>query len=334
MNLYEDDGHNLYFENEIPPAASIARVFYSPRNEEHPSLAHILGDAGLKTAAVPNDGNSYYFNPHLQFTKGFQRVFYPREYVEKAVGHPVGEVPDRYAVELATAVLRKYREERFFIWVHLFDSHLPHLGAAGENGMEGFRAEIRDTDAQVGRLLKELASLGRADDTVVVVMGDHGESFRYDATGIHGLDLYDDSMHVALLVDVPGVPPHDVKVDVGLIDVAPTLLALARVAVPDSIQGRSLLPWIAEPALADHVPSPPVFMETRRSVLGEKQPSLHLVGAVAQNTKVVFDAMTGTYACYDLDQDAGELHPIPGGIIDVPACTSLAAYVQGWWSAR
>jgi hypothetical protein len=332
VKLYEDRRSNLYFEDEIPAGVSVERIFYSPRGEANPSLARVLHQAGFVTAAVPNDGNSRYFDPRLEFTKGFEKIYYPRKELEKAAGVAVRDVPDRVAVALATAVLRAYRDDRFFLWVHLFDAHLPHESEDGKKQIEGFRGEIRSTDSQLARLLRALDDLGRSDDTVVAVMGDHGEDFRIDPNGLHGLDLRDDSMRVALLVAIPNLPGRDFNMDVGLIDVAPTLLALAGVKIPDSMQGQSLVPWIADPTLATaHLP---VLMETRRHLLGDDRPTRHITGAVADHRKVVHNVRNGITSCYELDRDPQEDRPIPSPLTSSARCRSLAAYLQGWAAAK
>ena len=332
VKLYEDSRGQLHFENEIPAGVSVEHVFYSPRGEGNPSLARVLYEAGFVTAAVPNDGNSYYFDPRLQFTKGFQKVYYPRHELAKATGITLRDVPDRVAVTLATAVLRQLQHDRFFVWVHLFDAHLPHESEGGQTQMAGFQGEIRSSDAQIARLLRALADVGRLDDTVVAVMGDHGEDFRIDPNGLHGLDLRDDSMRVALLMAIPNLPGRDFHFDVGLIDVAPTFLALSGIPIPDSMQGQSLLPWIADPALtAAHLP---VHMETRRHLLGDDRPTLHTIGAVADHNKVVYDVNDGITSCYNIDSDPQEDRPIPSPLASNGPCRSLAAYLQGWAADR
>jgi arylsulfatase A-like enzyme len=328
VKLYEDRDLHLFFEDEIPAGVSIARVYYSPRGERHASLAALLREAGFKTAAVPNDGRTHYFDPRLQFTSGFEKVYYPRERLQKAVKHPVSDVPDAAALDLAIAVLRKYRADRFFVWVHLFDSHMPHVSRSGATKIDGFRGEIREEDSYLGTLLATLTELGRSKDTIVAVMGDHGESFRYDPYGMHGLDVLDDSSRVALLIAIPGVPARDLRIDTSLIDVAPTLLVLSDVPIPSSMQGQSLVPWIAHPTLAEeHLP---VMMEVRRQLLGEDTPTHHLIGAVANDHKVEYDLNKGLSTCYDLEHDPGENRPVLLPLTDNLSCRRLASYLQGW----
>lgn len=101
---------------------------------------------------------------------------------------------------------------------------------------------ISHLDAEIGRVLSALEEQGIADKTIVVYTADHGL-----AVGQHGLmgkqNLYQHSIRVPLLMRGPGVP---VGVRVGELtsnrDIFPTLCALAGVDVPESVEGRSLLP--------------------------------------------------------------------------------------------
>ena len=112
----------------------------------------------------------------------------------------------------------------------------------------GYYRMISGVDAAIGRLLTELKSLGLADNTVVVLMGDNG--YFLGERGYAGKWLpYDLSIHVPLIIfdprtegKVEGSGPF---LPVLNIDIAPTLLDLAGVDVPEAMQGRSLVPLLA-----------------------------------------------------------------------------------------
>ena len=107
-------------------------------------------------------------------------------------------------------------------------------------------------DDAVGRLLAELDALGRAGDTVVVYTSDHG-----DLMGDHGLLMkgpfhYDGLLRVPSIWRGPGiVAGRSTTAPVGLVDLAPTLLDLAGVQPPASMQGRSLAPFLRGEAAPD-----------------------------------------------------------------------------------
>jgi len=109
-------------------------------------------------------------------------------------------------------------------------------------------------DLYVGLLLDALEDLGLADDTVVVVLGDHGEDLLEHGHFNHRLSLHDQNVHVPLLLRIPGEAPARVDSPVALVDVMPTLLGLAG-ARPRPGRGRDLL---------DPDPARAVFSESMR----------------------------------------------------------------------
>jgi arylsulfatase A-like enzyme len=99
------------------------------------------------------------------------------------------------------------------------------------------------TDRLVGRLVHLLEEQGRLDDTVLVVLSDHGEEFWEHGSVLHGHTVYQELLHVLLLARLPGARHGGRRVasTVRLLDVTPTLLELARLPVPESFQGQSLV---------------------------------------------------------------------------------------------
>ncbi|MDX1385309.1 MAG: tetratricopeptide repeat protein, partial [Thermoanaerobaculia bacterium] len=102
------------------------------------------------------------------------------------------------------------------------------------------------TDALIGQLLDALDELGMADDTIVLITADHGEALGDHGEPGHGLFLYDTTILVPLMLRLPDGrgSGREVPEQVRLIDVAPTLLELAGLPVPDGYAGESLAPFI------------------------------------------------------------------------------------------
>jgi arylsulfatase len=109
---------------------------------------------------------------------------------------------------------------------------------------------------EFARFLHTLRRLGRLDDTVVLLTADHGEPLGEHGAAMHGVALYEEQIHVPLMVWAPGLAPGWREDVTGLLDVPTTLLDLADVAVPDSFLGRSL-------ARAHVMESPPQAMGER-----------------------------------------------------------------------
>lgn len=114
----------------------------------------------------------------------------------------------------------------------------------------GQRARASYVDAQVGEILAALAKSGQAERTLVVVAGDSSHDLA-DRGVLQRADmLHEGALRTALVMAGPGVKAPGVASDalVELIDVYPTLAALARVAAPKGLEGRSLVPLLEDPA--------------------------------------------------------------------------------------
>ena len=123
-----------------------------------------------------------------------------------------------------------------------------------EKTLELIRAYAATTsyvDAQVGQVLNQLGPLGLAENTVVVLWGDHGFHL-----GEHGLwrknTLFEDSVRSPLLISVPGQTSPNTKTDalVELIDIYPTLCDVCQLPTPTELEGISMIPIVEQPTQA------------------------------------------------------------------------------------
>ena len=106
----------------------------------------------------------------------------------------------------------------------------------------GYDAEVRYTDAEIGRLLDTLRERGLYDDTLIVFAADHGEGLgEHDYWFAHGEYLFDSLVRVPFFIRVPGRAPGR-HIDVaGLVDLFPTILSAVGIAAPPGLSGRDLL---------------------------------------------------------------------------------------------
>jgi tetratricopeptide (TPR) repeat protein len=134
----------------------------------------------------------------------------------------------------------------FFLFLHLYDLHTPYnLPAAyrARNGT-GYDAELRYVDEQVGVFWDGLRQRNLLDKTLIVFLSDHGESLGEHGEKTHGYFIYQSTLWVPLIIHWPqGIEhfPARVSEPAGLMDVAPTILQFAGIALPREFQGRSLL---------------------------------------------------------------------------------------------
>jgi arylsulfatase A-like enzyme/Tfp pilus assembly protein PilF len=136
----------------------------------------------------------------------------------------------------------------FLAWAHLYEPHAPYeppepIRARFPPTMIGaYDGEIATADVQVGRLIDHLAAAGRLDNTLVIVLGDHGESLGEHGEEQHGFFIYDADIRIPLIVAGPGAPARVVTDTVRIVDVMPTVLQWLGFEIPKAVQGRSLLP--------------------------------------------------------------------------------------------
>ncbi|MFK7743105.1 MAG: sulfatase [Planctomycetota bacterium] len=123
--------------------------------------------------------------------------------------------------------------------------------------LHGYLASVSYVDAQVGRLLERLEELGLADNTVVVLWSDHG--WKLGEYGSYGkMTNYEVDTRVPVIIRAPGAQSRGARVQglVELVDLFPTLCELAGVAVPESVEGRSVVGLLdGDGAVRDHAHS-------------------------------------------------------------------------------
>ena len=117
--------------------------------------------------------------------------------------------------------------------------------------IHGYYACVSFTDAQVGKVLDELKKLGLAEDTIVILWGDHGWNLA-EHTMWCKHSCFETSMHAPLIVRAPGVTTggQRTKALTEFIDIYPSLSELAGLPLPMHLQGKSFVPLLKNPRLA------------------------------------------------------------------------------------
>ena len=217
-----------------------------PLGKALPFLPDVLHKNGYRTAAFVG---ALVLDPK-KLAQGFERGFdiYDAGFHRRRPGEDHYHSLERRGEEVvsrALAWLNKRPAGPFFLWVHLYDPHDPYSPPEPYKTRyqaEPYDGEIAYTDSVVSNLLAALKKRGVFDSTLIAVVADHGEAFGEHGEKHHGIFLYDETIHVPLLIKVPG--QHSAKkvaTRVGLVDVAPTILQAAALTVPPAMQGESLL---------------------------------------------------------------------------------------------
>ncbi|MCB9796725.1 MAG: sulfatase [Alphaproteobacteria bacterium] len=309
------------------------------------TLAEALSRGGYVTGGLPNhegltrhanlqQGFDYYhyMAPDLPLlgTESVSRLWAYQQLVEALERLSPGEarVTDFYrpapeVVEAAQRFIEAQGPRRWMLWVHLMEPHAPCFGADGQRirgapGAEALHAcyaeEVQAADQGLGALLDWLDSTGRYADTLILLTADHGEELGEHGGAGHGDALYQEQLHVPLIVKLAGqeLAGRRARWRVRHIDVAPTLVELAGVASGAGWRGEPLLEELARAALMEaDAPTPPdLLVLAEQSVLG-----LPMVAVIDGNWKLIRAAEGNPRGLppvqlFDLNADPGETRDV------------------------
>jgi choline-sulfatase len=238
-----------------------------------PSLAEVLRHVGYRSLAVHCIADL-----PLDMVSGF-------DYVDNRLGPACRDFRATTSEKMSELVL-SYLSERasprqpLFLWAHFTDPHLPYVG--------GYLAELARVDRALGRIVARLQ-----EDTVVVVVSDHGESFGSHGFLGHIWRLDEELLRVVLTVRGPQTRRRDIEYPVSLIDVAPTVSELVGASRPAGWQGVSLL---RDP------PERTLVFESRY------KRKLDLRGIRWGRYKLTYDRRNNSYELFDLQSDPFDRH--------------------------
>ncbi len=207
-------------------------------------LPDLLKSQGYRTAAFVG---SIDLDPQNGLAQGFDRGFqtYDAGFRPAIPGDsrpPVTERRGDQVVARAIAWLDRNAQEQgqgqFFLWFHISDARAPNTS---------YNSAISVADAAIGKLIGALQQRKIYGNTALIVVADHGESLGAHGEDTHGVFLYDETIHVPLLIKLPASQPAAkpatvrAAAEVRLVDIAPTLLEIAAIPVPSQMPGQSLL---------------------------------------------------------------------------------------------
>jgi len=310
----------------------------APVPECYPTLAEILTSSGYNTVAIGRHPNllrmgrgfsTYDFHPRI--------LPWHRESVgSKLLWKVLYEAMATSALtDRACAWLEQNKDKEFFLWVHYIEPHIPYepprsyvegspgvdiygtkfaddvpvrCGTAAQTPEERewmhglYNGCVRFTDAEVGRMLDCLKSLGLYDGTLLVLTTDHGEEF-WDHDGWeHGHTLYNELVKVPFLVRLPGQREQkSIITPVTNASIMPTLLDLCGIPAPESVSFT--VPSLARACSGDEPQAEPIFI-SKTYILEPRE------AVVFDHYKFIRRIFTGRVELYDLDKDPQEQHNI------------------------
>jgi arylsulfatase A-like enzyme/Tfp pilus assembly protein PilF len=222
----------------------------STLGKDLPYLPDLLHGHGYHTAAFVG---AYILDP-AGMAPGFERGFdvYDAHFHERKPGEDRYKSVERRAGEVAhhaMAWLSRNQQGPFFIWLHFYDPHDPYDPPEpfkAHYASEPYDGEIAYTDSVIGGLMDVLQKHGLYKDTVIAIAADHGEAFGEHGEERHGMFLYDETIHVPLLLKLPTgrLAGKRIEERVALAEVAPSLLQAAGISAPATMQAQSFFPLL------------------------------------------------------------------------------------------
>jgi arylsulfatase A-like enzyme len=290
-NIDQFASESALFENAVSPASWTLPAFASLFTSLYPSfhgtnawdvrllssksaLPNILKKNGYVTAACVDNAFLY---PAYGLSEGFDFYKYRGASLEEQI-------------QAVTRWLDSVKDQKFFLWVQFLSPHAPYLAPSPFSSAFGnpvnpkldasiltltlieksgrrlspsdrtylisqYDGAILYLDDIIKRLFDHLKQLDLYQDTLVIFLSDHGEQFQEHGHLQHGKSLYQEDIHVPLIMKLPSDGPQPgIRVPgiVSSIDIFPTILDLIKVLPPDSIQGKSLTPLFRQKSFGDN----------------------------------------------------------------------------------
>jgi arylsulfatase A-like enzyme/Flp pilus assembly protein TadD len=239
--------HTVMFTGTLPTLNGMHDFSGNRLGPNQTTLAEILKGAGYATGAVLG---SAVLDSRFGLNRGFD-FYYDHFDFSRLQESNLDEMerPGNVVADQALEWLGKNSQSKFFLWMHLYDPHYPYHPPepfATQYKDRPYDGEIAFADSQVGRLITFLKQKGLYRNTLIVVTGDHGEGLGDHGEKTHGFFIYNSTLHVPVIIHLPGQAAKAIANVVNLADLMPTVLETLKLGVPSQVQGKSLLPLIAE----------------------------------------------------------------------------------------
>ena len=273
----------------LPAVTSLFTSFYPEAHQvlgqhcrlskETQTLAKLFKESGFKTAA-------FSANPYVSRNYGLDNGFLEFEEIftqyDVTIEHVVS-VPAEYVTRMAMEWIQSNKSSRFFMFIHYLQPHNPYDShVAGENKANNYVDLVKgDTetllaidsgkitletedltflkklydqnlsyvDNEIIKLVKGLRSIGLLEKTLFILMSDHGEAFGEHGRFLHNSTVYDEMIHIPLILRFPypcRMTTKRINSLIEIVDLLPSLCEIFKICPPKIVQGVSFLPLLKQ----------------------------------------------------------------------------------------
>lgn len=246
--------------------------------DEALTLAEILKEKGYSTGAAIS---SVVLNHRFGLKQGF-------DFYDDKVEKKMGEVKADETTKKALEILKKLKEP-YFLWVHYYDPHHPYNPPENIKAPSNYLGEVLNMDMNLKPLLDSL----NMDNTLIVIVGDHGESLGDHMEEEHGVLLYNPAIAIPMYLHLPGqVKKTEIYENVTLTSIFPTIIEFLKIELKEKPPSTSLL----------KVKDQPIYLETYFPFFSFRWSPLR--GIIRGNTKLIISSEDEEL--YDIKNDYNE----------------------------
>jgi len=317
--------------------SAFPRLDFRDLTEEYPrlpgtSLAAVFHERGYRTNFVTASDLTWAGWDTFLDERGFDQL---RDFHGLACTQPLSSwgVEDRCMIDAMVEYIGANRDKPFFLMGWTEQTHHPYEPTPGvplldlamqrepvpdDWNLGRYLNVLRETDRHLARVFDAVRAAGLADDTVIVITGDHGQAFGYPHNGyMQGQNVYEEDVHVPLMIWSPRTYRTGARSNAigSHVDLAPTIASLAGVAAAPDWQGHSVLDTA-------HAPRAYFYVAEDHFTLGVRE----------QNWKYIFNLREGTEELYDLARDPLEQHNMAS--LEPARCARLRQRLAAWTEAN
>ncbi len=239
----------------LVPEMSAYSMTYSYPDLRMDSIADVLKARGYRTGHFSSSDNRFQGQGEFMARSGFETVKDYRDWscsdglyeFKNTVHKYLDTSNDRCTARSVIEWIAQDDTRPFLLTVRTGMTHYPYFTGANprafaeDENLNRYLNAISVADEAFGMVMDDLARSGKLDSTLVVILGDHGEAFGEHGNYVHAAALYEENLHIPLILISPSIF-HGGSADVvgGVSDIAPTVLDLMGIRVPPLWQGRSL----------------------------------------------------------------------------------------------